>query len=53
MDEPSNRNHWAPLDKDDAALKQEIEELLTKHALRDPYSTDGKFAASIFNKSPN
>jgi len=35
------------LEKHDAGLKKELEELLTASAVGDPYSTDGGFAANI------
>ena len=47
MDETSNQNDWPVLEKDDAALKHALEELLTARVSGDPYSTDGSFAANI------
>ena len=49
MDSPQ---HWPALEKDDAGLKQEIEQLLTSRAVGDPYSDDGSFAASIARLPP-
>ena len=47
MDESSNQSHWPILEKDDAALKIELEKILTARALGNPYSADGSFAANI------
>lgn len=38
---------WPALAKDDAGLRQELEQLLTSRAVGDPYSDDGSFAATI------
>jgi hypothetical protein len=44
--------HWPALEKDDAGLKEELEELLTSRAVGDPYSNDGSFAANIARLPP-
>jgi hypothetical protein len=44
--------HWPALEKDDAGLKKELEELLTARVVGDPYSSDGRFAANIARLSP-
>jgi len=41
------QQRWPALDKDDAGLKDELEQLLTSRAMGDPYSDDGSFAATI------
>ena len=41
MDEPPDKQHWPVLEKDDAGLKKDLEELLTARAVGDPYGTDG------------
>jgi len=38
---------WPALEKDDASLKEELEQLLTSRTVEDPYSDDGRFAANI------
>jgi hypothetical protein len=38
VDETSNYQRWPALEKDDAGLKKELEELLTGRAVGDPYS---------------
>ena len=43
---------WPALEKDDAGLKKELEQLLTIHAVGDPYGTDGGFAANIVRLPP-
>jgi hypothetical protein len=43
---------WPALEKDDAGLKKVLEQLLTVHAIGDPYSTDGSFAANIARLPP-
>ncbi len=40
------------MEKDDAGLKKELEELLTARAVGDPYSPDGSFAANIARLPP-
>jgi len=47
VDETFNQCDWPVLEKDDAALQHELEELLTARALGNPYSADGSFAANI------
>ena len=47
MDESSNQKHWPALDKDDAGLTKELQQLLTARCVGSPYGADGKFAASI------
>jgi hypothetical protein len=44
--------HWPALEKDDAGLKQELEELLGNSTAGDPYSADGQFAGSLVTLSP-
>jgi hypothetical protein len=43
---------WPALKKDDAGLKKELEQLLTIHAVGDPYGKDGSFAANIDRLPP-
>lgn len=52
MDDASNHRRWPALEKDDAGLKTELEELLTAGAVGDPYSSDGSFAANIARLPP-
>jgi hypothetical protein len=52
VDEASNQSEWPILEEDDAALKHRLEEVLTAHALGDPYSRDGSFAANIAQLPP-
>ena len=47
MDERFNNQKWPALQKDDAGLQKELEELLTSRAQGDPYAGDGIFAANI------
>ena len=47
MDNPANGQRWPALQKDDAALKKELEELLTARVAGNPYAADGVFAANI------
>ena len=47
MDDRSNNQSWPALQKDDAGLQKELEELLTSRVQGDPYSDDGVFAANI------
>jgi hypothetical protein len=44
--------HWPVLQKDDAGLQVELEQLLESHAVGDPYSADGSFAANIARLPP-
>ncbi len=44
--------HWPALEKDDAGLMKELEDLLTSRAVGDPYSDDGRFAANIARLPP-
>lgn len=44
--------HWPVLEKDDAGLRDEIDQFLTTHAKGDPYSDDGTFAATIGRLPP-
>ena len=46
------RQRWPALEKDDARLKKELEQLLTIHAIGNPYRTDGSFAANIARLPP-
>jgi hypothetical protein len=43
---------WPALEKDDAGLKQEIEQLLASCTVGDPYTNDGSFAACIARFPP-
>jgi hypothetical protein len=43
---------WPALEKDDAGLKKDLEQLLTSRAVGDPYSNDGSFAANIARLPP-
>jgi hypothetical protein len=43
---------WPALEKDDAGLKEELEQLLTSRVLGDPYSDDGSFASTIARLPP-
>jgi hypothetical protein len=52
VDETFNQSESPILEKDDAALKHRLEELLTARALGDPYSTDGSFAANVAQLPP-
>jgi len=47
MDETLDHQHWPVLEKDDAGLMNEIQQLLTARAVGSPYAADGSFAASI------
>lgn len=38
---------WPALEKDDASLREELEQLLANHAVGNPYGKDGRFAATI------
>src|SRR5579863_5209873 len=44
-----DHQRWPALEKDDAGVKMQLEELLTAsvNSLGDPYSSDGSFAATI------
>ena len=44
--------HWPALEKDDAGLMKELLHLLTIHAVGDPYSAVGSFAANIARLPP-
>jgi hypothetical protein len=44
--------HWPALEKDDAGLKKELEQLLISRAVGNPYSNDGSFAANIARLPP-
>lgn len=46
------RQRWPALEKDDAGLMKELEQLLTSRAVGDPYSDDGTFAANIARLRP-
>lgn len=52
VDDTSNHRQWPALEKDDAGLKTELEELLTARAAGDPYSPDGSFSANIARLPP-
>jgi hypothetical protein len=43
---------WPALEKDDAGLQKELEQLLASRALGDPYSNDGSFAAKVARLPP-
>ena len=47
-----SHQRWPGLEKEDAALKKELEQLLAIQAAGDPYSTDGSFAANIARLPP-
>jgi hypothetical protein len=47
-----NSQAWPVLNKDDAGLKQELEQLLASRAPGDPYSKDGSFSAGISRLPP-
>ncbi len=47
MDESSDAQDFAVLQKDDAGLQSEIEAILTARVLGDPYSEEGTFAANL------
>jgi hypothetical protein len=42
-----SHQQWPAFQKDDASLKEELEQLLTSRTVEDPYSDDGRFAANI------
>jgi hypothetical protein len=44
--------HWPVLKKDDAGLREEINQLLTTYAVGDPYGDDGTFASTIGRLPP-
>jgi len=52
VDELFNQQRWPALEKDDAGLLKELHELLTRRCLGNPYSSDGRFAASIVPLPP-
>src|ERR1700743_684364 len=52
MDESSKERLWPALAKDDDGLQDEIMALLSTRAVGNPYSEDGKFAASIASFPP-
>lgn len=47
MDEARNHKHWPSLEKDDAGLLIDLRQLLAARCVGNPYSADGRFAASI------
>jgi hypothetical protein len=47
-----SHQQWQALEKDDAGLKTELEQLLTSRTVGDPYSKDGSFAANIARLPP-
>jgi hypothetical protein len=51
MDEPSDRQRWPALEKDEAGLLNELLALLTARVVGNPYATDGSFAANIAGRA--
>jgi hypothetical protein len=52
VNKTSDDQHWPALEKDDAGLTKDLQELLTARAVGNPYGSDSAFAANIVHLPP-